>query len=212
MKKYILMTIMSLFTLSVFSNTITDELTSYSTETNSIRYDDKGAFYLRYAPGAFVPEKGSSRHFDAVGIGYLANFFFSDHSPLFFEMDLSFQYTFYSKKSGDLSMFSDNLAVGLGGEMKIPDTSISIVPKAGLDLGLIMGATLKSDGKSSDLFSSKDMGSKEATWNRFLLGTHIGIDFHFGWFLIGCSYQYNLTPIATDLHMRQTNLYLGYIF
>lgn len=40
----------------------------------------------------------------------------------------------------------------------------------------------------SSLYSEKDMGSKDAVWNRFQLGWHVGVDFQFNKFFLGVNY------------------------
>lgn len=170
-----------------------------------------GSFYFRYNTGVLAPKNGSTKSFNSVGIGMFSNITIGD--GLYIEFDFTpIRYAFYSKQGEDFAMYSANIASGLAYEFEI-SKSFSLIPQAGIDAGFIYSANLKDYGHKYNLFKEEDMGSKDATWNHFLFGVHIGIDFLL-WerVLLGLSYQYYLTPLAKDMHMRQLNISLGYTF
>ncbi len=70
-----------------------------------------------------------------------------------------------------------------------------------------------SDKKDLDLFDKKDMGSKDATWKRFQVGWHIGLNAHLGSnFLLGVSYGSDFSELLKKSKISTTSITLGYRF
>lgn len=67
--------------------------------------------------------------------------------------------------------------------------------------------------KSLDLFDKKDMGSKDATWNRFQFGWQLGVNARFNdKFLIGASYGSDFSEIYKKAKISAWSIQLGYTF
>lgn len=67
--------------------------------------------------------------------------------------------------------------------------------------------------KSLDLFDKKDMGSKDATWNRFQFGWQLGVNARFNdKFLIGASYGSDFSEICKKAKISAWSIQLGYTF
>lgn len=67
--------------------------------------------------------------------------------------------------------------------------------------------------KSLDLFDKKDMGSKDATWNRFQFGWQLGVNVRFNdKFLIGASYGSDFSEICKKAKISAWSIQLGYTF
>lgn len=67
--------------------------------------------------------------------------------------------------------------------------------------------------KSLDLFDKKDMGSKDATWNRFQFGWQLGVNARFNdKFLIGASYGSDFSEISKKAKISAWSIQIGYTF
>ena len=67
--------------------------------------------------------------------------------------------------------------------------------------------------ESLDLFDKKDMGSKDATWNRFQFGWQLGVNARFNdKFLIGASYGSDFSEIYKKAKISAWSIQLGYTF
>lgn len=67
--------------------------------------------------------------------------------------------------------------------------------------------------KSLDLFDKKDMGSKDATWNRFQFGWQLGVNARFNdKFLIGASYGSDFSEICKKAKISAWSIQIGYTF
>lgn len=208
MKKYFIMAVMAVFAASVFAQ----ETTTTEKSEDSGRYF--GSLYVRYSPGTFIPNQGTSQAFNGVSTGLLGHSRLTKSIPsLFYEVDLGLQYSFYSENNSDFSMLSAYSALGICYKFDIPNAPISIIPKAGIDLNSLWMAKIKSGGQKINLRSKDDMGSSDATWNDLEFGCHAGVDFWLWKHLfVGFSYVYYMTPIAKDLYMAQANISVGYCF
>ena len=138
-----------------------------------------------------------------------------------------------------VKMFSAKLPISLAYAFRIPETTLSLIPYVGLDMRLnIMGKAslnynltplgrtrLLQSGASLmeinetfkdrdyDLFDKNDMGSDAATWNRFQVGWHIGINACMDdKVIIGASYGTDFSEIAEKVKIHTTSLTLGYCF
>ena len=71
----------------------------------------------------------------------------------------------------------------------------------------------RSNKKDLDLFDKKDMGSKDATWKRFQVGWHIGLNAHLGSnFLLGVSYGSDFSELCKKTKIGTTSVTVGYRF
>ena len=151
------------------------------------------------------------------------------------EQPLGVQYSFYKEDLGDgydyyyddydaeqkFSMFSFKIPVNLLYKFDIPNSTVSLMPHAGINLRYNLSAKMKytyedyyyDESKEVDLFDKKDMGSDKATWNRFQLGWQIGVKARFGQsFLVGVSYGSDFSEIAKKTKISTTTISLGYAF
>lgn len=120
----------------------------------------------------------------------------------------------------------------------VPNSNVKIAPFAGLTANINILGTTKYDfemtgiygsyeselmsyiestyGKkateSRNLFDKDDMGSKEATWNRFVLGAQIGANVYFDKWYFGASYGFGLTEIAEKCKMNVSSITVGLKF
>lgn len=229
-----------------------------SPNTNS---DGWNTVNLQWNPSTYVPDKGESESFTGLSLGYNKAFGLSQSIPLYLEVGLGMQYSFYSKDitedvASELGVTTISLAALLRPEEKInilsakvplslayafhiPETNLSLIPYVGLDIRYnIMGKAnvkynltsaginqLKQNGytqqrmddafgdKKLDLFDKKDMGSDAATWKRFQVGWHIGLNARINnKFLIGASYGTDFSEIAQKVKIHTATLMVGYCF
>lgn len=118
------------------------------------------------------------------------------------------------KGKGDWSMLSAKIPVSLAYDFQIPNSTISIIPYAGLDFRFnIFGKFKPKEGDSANLFDKDDMGGSDATWNRFQIGWHIGVNARFNnKFLVGASYGTDFSEIAEKVKVNTASITLGYCF
>lgn len=112
--------------------------------------------YLQWNPSTFVPDKGDSESFTGLSVGYNKAFSISQNIPLFFEVGLGAQYSFYTKDLTEdvaealgvqtaalgavmrpeekVKMFSAKVPVSLAYAFHIPETKLTLIPYLGLDL------------------------------------------------------------------------------
>lgn len=136
-------------------------------------------------------------------------------------------------------MLSTKVPFSLAYAFHIPETSLDLIPYVGLDFRYnIMGKAnvkynwtptglyqLKLNGytqqqidqqfgdRDLDLFDKKDMGSDAATWNRFQIGWHIGLNARINdKFLVGASYGTDFSEIAQKVKIHTATLMVGYCF
>lgn len=136
------------------------------------------------------------------------------------------------------NMLSLKVPVSIMYDLKINNSNVHIAPFAGITMRYnIFGNTKKeynfsSDYKedlidiygkknfektfseeSFDLFDKKDMGSKDATWNRFQFGWQLGVNARFNdKFLIGASYGSDFSEICKKAKISAWSIQLGYTF
>ena len=138
-----------------------------------------------------------------------------------------------------ITMYSAKIPFGLAYAFRIPDTKLEFIPNVGLDLRLnIVGKAkarfnLTSEGISQlkyngytqqminktfgdreiNLFDLNDMGSDAATWNRFQVGWHVGLNARISnIFLMGVSYGTDFSEITQNTKIHTTSLSVGYCF
>ena len=118
--------------------------------------DGWNTIYLQWNPSTFVPDKGDSESFTGLSVGYNKAFSISQNIPLFFEVGLGAQYSFYTKDLTEdvaealgvktaalgavmrpeekVKMFSAKDPVSLAYAFHIPETKLTLIPYLGLDL------------------------------------------------------------------------------
>lgn len=229
-----------------------------SLNTNS---DGWSTINIQWNPSTFVPDKGDSESFTGFSLGYNKAFGISKSIPLYFEVGLGMQYSFYSKDLTEdvakelgvtplslatlfrpeekINMLSAKVPLSLAYAFHFPESSLTLIPYLGLDMRFNIIAKgdlkynltsaginqLKQNGytqekindeygdKNIDLFDKKDMGSDAATWNRFQIGWHIGLNARIkDKFLIGASYGTDFSETAQKMKIHTVTLMVGYCF
>lgn len=227
MKKIFVFALMAMFTLATQAQIVSSRSTSVTRE--KVESNNWSYIYLQYNPGVFSPKNGSSKSYDALSTGWNINIALSRNIPLYLETGVGVQWSTYKETEtiyqrvgsiniyrevdAKFNMLSVKVPIGVGYAFNIPNAPISIIPNAGLDLRFNALAQMDVDGHTTNLLSSSDMGSSDATWNVFQLGGHVGVNARF-WkkLLVGFSYQMDFSEIAKDCHVYQGNLTVGYCF
>lgn len=176
---------------------------------------------------AFCITSGTPLFIEA-GIGLQYSFYTLDYKD---DLDRTFSYCEPEEK---FNMLSAKVPVNLMYNFQITNSNISIAPYAGLYFRFnIIGKSktevnAKSGYKESDaeerwedeemkidknLFDKDDMGSKDATWNRFQVGWQIGVNARFNdSFLLGISYGSDFSELYKKAKISTTSITLGYCF
>lgn len=98
------------------------------------------------------------------------------------------------------------------------NNGVYLAPYAGVHFNLHMLANSKTtvDGKSSgktlSMFDKKDMGSKDATWNRFQMGYQVGANIGYNAFNFGVGYSGEFSEISKKVSTGGVVVNLGYNF
>ena len=233
MKKLFVFAIMAMFTLATQAQIVSSR-SSRITTAGSVgdyavgNYDGWSTIYLQWNPSSFSPEVGSSESFTGFSAGFNHAFGLTQSIPLYVEAGIGVQYSFwdgdyyliyegnYKKiKDSKIKVLSTKVPVSLMYKFDIPNSTISIVPNAGLDMRFNILGKLKSDdlGKSVNLFDKDDMGLDDWTWNRFQIGWHVGVNFMFNnKFLVGATYGTDFSEIAKNMKIHTGSITLGYCF
>jgi len=226
MKKFFVFAIMAIFTLATQAQIVSSR-SSRITTTGSVGDYSKGwnTIYLQWNPSSFSPEVGSSESFTGFSVGYNHAFGLTQSIPLYVEAGIGVQYSFWDGTylgipDCKIKLLSAKVPVSLMYKFDIPNSTISIVPNAGLDMRFNILGKLKNDEyeeylkKSSfNLFDKDDMGGDDYTWNRFQIGWHVGVNFMFNnQFLVGASYGTDFSEIAKNSKVHTGSITLGYCF
>ena len=216
---------------------------SNSGSSSSSSLDEWNTLYLQWNPSVFSPDKGDSESFNGFSVGFNHAFSLSQSMPLFLEAGLGVQYSvwsddieMYSSSSSTsssykkytfdtkLTMFSAKVPVSLAYKYDIPNSTISIIPNAGLDLRFNISGKVKLESgnysESYGLFDKDDMKEvglylfgDDDTWKRFQIGWHIGVNFMFNnSFMLGASYGTDFSEIAKKIKINTGSITLGYCF
>lgn len=145
----------------------------------------------------------------------------------------------YFRPEEKVKMLSAKVPVSLAYAYHIPDTKLTIIPYIGLDLRFnIVGRgnvkynltsagvnQLRQEGytqqqidetfrdRELDLFDKKDMGSDAATFSRFQVGWHVGLNARINnQFLLGASYGTDFSEIIQKVNVHTTSIVVGYCF
>ena len=191
--------------------------------------DEWHSFWVEWNPSSISPDFKylSDISFNAFSLGLSKAFSLTPSAPLFLEVGGGVQYSFKSKFAEEyydffdfddfddydvkFSMLSVKVPLSLIYKFDIPNSSVSLMPNAGLDFRFNIFAKMSADGHSVDLFDKDDMDGD--TFNRFQIGWHIGLKAKLGQsFLLGASYGKDFSEIAENLHIHTATVSLGYIF
>lgn len=145
---------------------------------------------------------------NGFSLRYLHGFSVSKSLPMFVETGLNLNFNF-----GSVDYYNDDstakyqfaalaVPVNFAYRFKVNE-SVTIKPYLGLNVKFNLMGRMKwefEDDEDTDydeeddsttwgsLYSTKDMGDKDAVWNRFQLGWHIGAEAQFNRFYIGLNY------------------------
>ena len=208
-----------------------------SSSSSTVDTNGWSSLWVEWNPSSFKYDvkNADNQSFTGLSVGYSQAFNVLPSKPLFVEAGLGLQYSFYKEDLGDgydyyyddydaeqkFSMFSFKIPVNLLYKFDIPNSTVSLMPHAGINLRYNLSAKMKytyedyydDESAEVDLFDKKDMGSDKATWNRFQLGWQIGVKARFGQsFLVGVSYGSDFSEIAKKTKISTTTISLGYAF
>lgn len=201
----------------------------FSNSSSSSSMDTNGwnTIWFQYNPSQLSPDKGDNQSFTGLSLGFSHAFLVSNSVPLLVETGIGLQYSFYKEDitdeygNGDeevkTNMFSAKVPVHLLYDWKISNSSVSIIPFAGLNMRFnISGKTKWEDeyySKSANLFDKKEMGGSEFVWKRFQIGWELGVKAKFNnKFLVGVSYGQDFSEIAKKVKIHTTSITLGCCF
>ena len=227
MKKLFVFAIMAMFTLATQAQIVSSR-SSRITTTGSVgdyavgNYDGWSTIYLQWNPSSFSQEIGSSESFTGFSVGFNHAFSLTQSIPLYVEAGIGVQYSFWDGTylripDCKIKLLSAKVPVSLMYKFDIPNSTISIVPNAGLDMRFNILGKLKNDdlNVTLDLFDKDDMkyGDVDISWNRFQIGWHVGVNFMFNnQFLVGASYGTDFSEIAKNSKVHTGSITLGYCF
>lgn len=217
--------------------------TASSTSSSSVNTDGWNSFWIEWNPSTISSDtqgqggndSGSSSKslsFTAFSAGLSRAFSLTQGASLFLEAGGGVQYSFASdfpEKGTDFNMLSVKVPLSLIYLLDIPNSSLSLMPYAGIDLrfnilgkfkyggGDVSGSDYYSDeyvsGSNSgsvNLFDKKEMGEP---WNRFQIGWHVGLKARLGQsFMLGASYGMDFSEICEKTHINTVTVSLGFAF
>ena len=118
--------------------------------------EEWNSIYLQWNPSTYVPDKGDSESFNGLSVGYNRAISISQSLPLYLEVGLGVQYSFFTKDITEevaeglgvttaalatlfrpeekVKMFSAKVPVSLAYAFHIPETKLTLIPYLGLDL------------------------------------------------------------------------------
>lgn len=172
---------------------------------------------LEWNPSSFSPKHGDSESFTGLSLVYNNANGLTSSVPLFLEWGIGAQYSFASDFMDiddiTFSMLSAKVPFSLIYKFDIPNSTISLMPNAGLDFRFNIFAKLSNDDDSANLFDKDDMEGSSNTWNRFQVGWHIGLKARFGEsFMLGAAYGSDFSEISDDVHIHTPSISLGFTF
>lgn len=228
------------------------QFTNASSKSSSTSVNTGGwsTLWVEWNPSSFnVDVKGADdESFTGFSLGYSRAISVTSSLPLFVEAGLGLQYSFDTKDLGEeygiedyyeyvdpkekYSMLSAKVPVSLIYAFQIPNTSVALLPFAGIDLRYNIFGKKKTEWNLSgefedyledyygkdyfsdedcDLFDEKDMNKNE--WKRFQIGWHIGLKARFNdKFMIGASYGTDFSEISKKTKIATGSITLGYTF
>lgn len=202
---------------------------SNSSASSSSPSDGWNTIWVQWNPSQFSPDKGDSHSFTGFSLGYSHAFPLSNSIPLLVEAGVGLQYSFYKEDLGEdygisveekINMFSAKVPVHVLYDWQIPNSSVSIIPFAGLNMRFNISGKLKYEedddygyGESYDanLFDKDEMDGDQ--WKRFQIGWELGVKAKFNnKFMVGVSYGQDFSEIAEKVKIHTTSITLGYCF
>lgn len=206
--------------------------------------------WVQYNPGSWNYDvKGvDDITFNSFSLGYSRAFSVTNRLPLFVEAGAGLQY-YWSSEDTDIEdgtvtakthMLSVKVPVDLLYRFQLSNSSIAIMPYAGLNLRYNMSGKAKyeysesddddffnapslassgfdadddeDESDESDLFDKKDMGS-DGVWKHFQIGWHVGVKAQFGKnFMAGVGYGSDFSELAKKMKSGEWTIQLGYTF
>ena len=170
-------------------------------------------FYVEWNPSSFQQKHYDDESFTGFSVGYNRATCVSGTVPLFVETGLGVQYSYWSGV-GDIKLLSAKVPVELLYAWQLPNTSVTLIPHAGLNLRFNILGTLSFEGDDLNLFDKDDMDYNGSdVWKRFQVGWQIGVKARFNkGFMIGASYGTDFSEIVKNVKVATTSITLGYTF
>lgn len=219
---------------------------SNSASTSSIQeaasYDQFGISYTNVKYTQSDDDMGDDISTNGISLKYLHGFSVSNKLPIYVEAGLNLNFNFASIAIDndyykDIAEFSNKyqfaalaIPVNVAYRFNINET-ITIKPYLGLNFKINLLGRGKRDVKVLDddyedyfdedyewasFYSKDDMGDKDAVWNRFQMGWHIGADVQFNKFFIGLNYGTDFIPAwkhkKYKVNSGTFNIGLGFYF
>ncbi len=178
--------------------------------------DQKGwsTLYVEWNPSSLRPSHGDSKSITGFSAGYNHATSISSTVPLFVETGVGVQYSSYSPEYFSVTMISAKVPVELLYAWQLPNSSVTLIPHAGLNLRFNAFGQLSEDDHEDkyNIFSKDDMGSEDV-WKRFQIGWQIGVKARFNKsFMIGASYGTDFSEICEKAKIGTASITLGYTF
>lgn len=212
---------------------------SNSSSKNSSSSDGWNTIWVQWNPSQFSPDKGDSQSFTGLSLGFSHAFPVSNSIPLLVEAGVGLQYSFFKEDLDEfddydsdysdysveqkVNMFSAKIPVHIMYDWQIPNSSVSIIPFAGLNMRFNFSGKEKieyskylkdyyeMEDEDVNLFDKKEMDGDQ--WNRFQIGWELGVKAKFNnKFLVGVSYGQDFSEIAEKTKIHTTSITLGYCF
>ena len=225
--------------LLAISSSANAQFTNASSSASSTSASSEGwsSFFVQYNPSKVVSDVDGAEDLSFTGItaGFSKAFAIAPSTPIYLEAGLAVQYSFATWNWIDdpeekFSMFSAKVPVSLTYVWDLPNSSISLAPFAGVDFrfnalgsmktekNMKSGYTIDDDdwednfGKiKKDVFDKKDMGDEDATFKRFQIGWHIGLNAYFNkQYYVGISYGSDFSEIRKKTKVNTTSITLGF--
>ena len=218
MKKVLILvtTVLSVCVTALGQENYQSGTASQTSETPSVKKcNDWNNVYVQWNPSALVPEKGDSKSFTGFSIGFesCSSFAPKKASPFYGEFGAGFQYSFDSTNGADFSMYAGKLNIGVGYAIAIPNTSLALMPHAGIGYSWIFSAKTKIDGKTIDHFDKDDMGGEDYKWDNMPIGWYAGLKANISnKVVIGATYGMDFTKITKGVRIRTISVSVGYCF
>ncbi len=165
--------------------------------------------WVQYNPTTVSADGGGSSSATGFSAGYSRAFSVSKSIPLYVEGGAGLQYTWASEDGVDTKWLSVKIPVDVTYKFQIPNSSIAILPYAGLNFRV----NVWGEGDNSvDLFDKDKMGD-DFVWNRFQVGWRAGAKAHFGnSFMVGVGYGHDFSELSKGVKLGEWSLQLGYMF
>lgn len=202
--------------------------------STSVQSDGWSTLYVQYNPITLSNSNDDAIDSDLTGItlGYNKVFGISKSKPLYVEIGAGLTYAWhsdteevndYTERENTTTLLSLKVPVSILYNYRIPNSTFSICPFTGLTFRYNLSGNSKQDYSGRDannyedldinLFDKDDMGSDDATYKRFQIGWQIGLSAKFSdKYVLGISYDYDLSGIAKKLKVNTTSITFGYSF